>query len=147
MLTSIRVARREKGRRWNSINRYSSTLKCGNDCRARSRTNFFPQPHGTRGTLDAPPQRRRNRYCGFLKTRDVEKEKWERNCTSIYLEFKYLKIAGTYADTVHASLICVQAVIIQQCIRYVTTSARNSEKWWNQYAKHVVLIVYDKRII
>lgn len=32
MLTSTRVARREKGRRGNPINRYSSTVKCGNDC-------------------------------------------------------------------------------------------------------------------
>lgn len=91
MLTSTRVARREKGRRGNPMNRYSSTLKCGNDC-VLDRI-FFTTPVERAARSTPRHKGGRNRYCRFSKARDAKGEKRQGNCMSIYLGFKYLKIA------------------------------------------------------
>lgn len=78
----------KKGRRRNPINRYSSTLKCGNDCRALS-AEFFSHLCGS-VARSTPPQRRCNRYCGFFESR--RKGTKEKLHVGLFRDFKYFKI-------------------------------------------------------
>jgi len=107
MLAFIRVARREKGRRGNPINRYSSTLKCGNDCRVRFRPNFFFFATLVERAARSTPRHKD----GVIDIADFQKpgmprERNERGtaCRSTWnLSISRLRQPRTYADTERAS--------------------------------------------
>ena len=102
-----RLARKKKDRRRNSINRYSSTLKCGNDCRALYdrifSTTLWNARHAWRRHKD-----------GVIDIADFFESQGGRSkrgiaCQGLPRDFKYFRImrrlrraTQTYADTERA---------------------------------------------